>query len=132
MPLIDTLTLKTGLLEGGMPELQATAIVRALADADVGQLATKADLADLRADVHTEIAAVRTEIEALRADMRTEIAGVRTELETLRAELRTEIADVRGDFKALNGKVNLLLAFNTPLTLAVLALLWRIFFSGAG
>ena len=143
MPLIDTLTLKTGLLEGGMPELQATAIVRALADADVGQLATKADLADLRTDVHTEIAAVRTEIEALRADMRTEIAalradmrteiaGVRTELETLRAELRTEIADVRGDFKALNGKVNLLLAFNTPLTLAVLALLWRIFFSGAG
>lgn len=114
MPLIDTLTLKTGLLEGGMPEPQAAAIVSALADADVGQLATKSDLA------------------ALRADVRTEIADVRTELETLRAELRTEIADLRGDFKALNGKVNLLLAFNTPLTLAVLALLWRIFFSGAG
>ena len=47
MPLIDTLTLKTGLLEGGMPGPQATAIVRALADADVGQLATKADLAVL-------------------------------------------------------------------------------------
>ena len=92
MPLIDTLTLKTGLLEGGMPEPQAAAIVRALADADVGQLATKADLSDLR------------------------------------AELRTEIETLRGDLKALNGKVNLLLAFNTPLLLAVLALLWRIFF----
>ena len=97
MPLNDTLTLKTGLLEGGMPEPQAAAIVKALADADVGQLATKADLSDLRA----------------------EIAAVRTEVETL-----------RGDFKALNGKVNLLLAFNTPLVLAVLALLWRAFFAG--
>ena len=95
MPLIDTLTLKTGLLEGGMPEPQAAAIVRALADADVGQLATKADLSDLR------------------------------------AELRTEIETLRGDLKALNGKVNLLLAFNTPLLLAVLALLWRIFFMAA-
>ena len=108
MPLIDTLTLKTGLLEGGMPEPQAAAIVRALADADVGQLATKSDLADLRADLRTEI-----------ADVRTEIAGVRTEVEA-----------VRGDFKALSGKVNLLLAFNTPLVLAVLALLWRAFFAG--
>ena len=112
MPLIDTLTLKTGLLDGGMPEPQAAAIVRALADADVGQLATKSDLAELRADL-------RSEIEALRGDMRTEVASVRMEVETL-----------RGDFKALNGKVNLLLAFNTPLVLAVLALLWRIFFTG--
>ena len=101
MPLNDTLTLKTGLLEGGMPEPQAAAIVKALADADVGQLATKADLSDLRADLRAEIAAVRTEVETL-----------------------------RGDFKALNGKVNLLLAFNTPLVLAVLALLWRAFFAG--
>ena len=106
MPLIDTLTLKTGLLEGGMPEPQAAAIVRALADADVGQLATKADLSDLRAELREEIAELRT-------------------------ELRTEAEALRGDLKALNGKVNLLLAFNTPLLLAVLALLWRIFFMAA-
>ena len=106
MPLIDTLTLKTGLLEGGMPEPQAAAIVRALADADVGQLATKADLSDLR-------------------------AGLREEIAELRTELRTEAEALRGDLKALNGKVNLLLAFNTPLLLAVLALLWRIFFMAA-
>ena len=68
------------------------------ADADVGRLATKADLAELRANVRAEVAAVRTEVETL-----------------------------RGDFKALNGKINLLLAFNTPL---VLALLWRAFFAG--
>lgn len=34
MPLIDTLALKTGLLNGGMSELQATAIVDVLADSE--------------------------------------------------------------------------------------------------
>ena len=41
MPLIDTLTLKTDLLDGGMPEPQAAAIVKALANSDTGQLATE-------------------------------------------------------------------------------------------
>ncbi len=104
MPLIDTLALKTGLLDGGMPEPQAAAIVTALADADTCQLATKADLEGLRADV-------------------------RTEIEALQAEVTVKIEALRGDFKALNGKVNRLLAFNTPLLFAVLALLWRTFFA---
>ena len=92
MPLIDTLALKTGLLNGGMPEAQASAIVEALASADTGQLATKADVADLN------------------------------------GRIDTLNADVNGRFDALNGKLNLLLAFFTPLLVAVLALLWRAFF----
>ena len=59
MPLLDTPTLKTDLLEGGMPEPQAAAIVKALASADMSQLATKAGLAD-----------IRTEIEVLRGDIK--------------------------------------------------------------
>ena len=66
MPLIDTLTLKTDLLEGGMPEPQAAAIVKALAQADTSQLATKADLADLRTEMRTEIEALRGDIKMLR------------------------------------------------------------------
>ena len=92
MPSIDTLALKTGLLNGGMPEAQASAIVEALPSADTGQLATKADVADLNGRIDT-----------LHADM-------------------------NGRFDALNGKLNLLLAFFTPLLVAVLALLWRAFF----
>jgi hypothetical protein len=57
--LIGTLVLKTDLLESGMPEPQAVAIVKAPASADTSQLATKADLADMR-----------TEIEALRGDIK--------------------------------------------------------------
>ena len=86
------MALKTGLLNGGMPEAQASAIVEALASADTGQLATKADVADLNGRI-----------------------------DTLHAE-------VNGRFDALNGKLNLLLAFFTPLLVAVLALLWRTFF----
>jgi hypothetical protein len=66
MPLIDTLTLKTDLLEGGMPEPQAAAIVKALASADTSQLATKADLAELRAELRTEIEVLRGDIKMLR------------------------------------------------------------------
>ena len=72
MPLIDTLTLKTGLLEGGVPEPQAAAIVRALAD--------------LRAEMRAEVADVRTEVAAVRAgtaNVRTKIADVRTEVEAV-------------------------------------------------
>lgn len=77
MPLIDTLTLKTDLLDGGMPEPQAAAIVKALANSDTGQLATKADLEALRADV-------RTEIEALRSDMNMKIEALRGDNKLLR------------------------------------------------
>ena len=103
MPLIDTLALKTGLLNGGMPEAQASAIVEALASADTGQLATKADIADLNGRIDTLQADVNGRFDALKVD-------------------------VNGRFDALNGKLNLLLAFFTPLLVAVLALLWRAFF----
>ena len=93
MPLIDTLTLKTDLLDGGMPEPQAAAIVKALADADVGQLATKADIAD-----------VRTEIEALRAE-------INAKIEALRADLNMKIEALRGDNKLLRWMGGVILAF---------------------
>ena len=101
--MIDTLALKTGVLNGGMPEAQASAIVEALASADTGQLATKADVADLNGRIDGLTVDVNGRFDALKAD-------------------------VNGRFDALNGKLNLLLAFFTPLLIAVLALLWRAFF----
>lgn len=47
MPLVDTLALKTGLVEAGMDSAQADAIVHAFAQADTEHLATKADVARL-------------------------------------------------------------------------------------
>ena len=68
---------------------------------------------------------MNAKFEVLRADMDTKI-------EVLRREMNADTEALRGDFKALNGKFNLILAFNTPLLLAVLALLWRTFFAGQG
>ena len=103
MPLIDTLALKTGLFNGGMPEAQASAIVEALANADTGQLATKADVADLNGRIDTLHAEMNGRFDALHSD-------------------------VNGRFDDLKCKLKLLLAFFTPLLVAVLALLWRAFF----
>ncbi len=47
MPLIDTLALKTGLVNAGLDSAQADAIVHALVHADTEHLATKADIARL-------------------------------------------------------------------------------------
>ena len=136
MPLIDTLALKTGLLNGGMPEAQASAIVEALASADTTQLATKADIADVNGRIDTLHADVNGRFDALSADVNGRIDGLHATLsgriDALHATLNGRIdgltVDVNGRFDALNGKLNLLLAFFTPLLVAVLALLWRAFF----
>ena len=47
MPLVDTLALKTGLVEAGMDSAQADAIVHAFVHADTEHLATKANVARL-------------------------------------------------------------------------------------
>jgi uncharacterized protein YceH (UPF0502 family) len=56
--------------------------------AKLPELATKAEVAELRTDTKTEIADLRTET-------RTEIAAVRTEMAALRTELKSEIAELR-------------------------------------
>ena len=136
MPLIDTLALKTGLLNGGMPEAQASAIVDALANADTGQLATKADIADVNGRIDTLHAEVNGRFDALQADMNGRFDALYANLNGRTDGLTVDVngrfdalkADMNGRFDALNGKLNLLLAFFTPLLVAVLALLWRAFF----
>lgn len=125
MPLIDTLAHKTGLLNGGMPEAQASAIVDALANADTGQLATKADVADMNGRIDTLHADMNGRMDALHADVNGRIDALQA---TLNGRIDGLTVDVNGRFDALNGKLNLLLAFFTPLLVAVLALLWRAFF----
>ena len=57
MPIVDTLRLKTRLSDSGMPEPQAQVLVEelddALSTAIVAQVATKADVVELRAAIST-------------------------------------------------------------------------------
>ncbi len=54
-------------------------------------------MAELRAELHAEIAGVRTEIADLRGELHAEIAGVRTEMADLRGELHADMSGLRGE-----------------------------------
>jgi uncharacterized protein involved in exopolysaccharide biosynthesis len=104
--LFDTLKLSRRLEQAGFTRDQAIGAAEALSDAITGDLATKADIAEVRG----EIAALRAEMGALGTQLHSEIATLRAdltglgselrgEMATLAAELRTEIASVRTEFR---------------------------------
>ena len=96
IPAFDTHQAVKNLKYADFNDTQAEAVVDVMGDAMNQNLATKADLAILGADVEKAIAGVKGEIAEVRteiAEVRTEIAEVRTEI----AEVRIEIAEVRGD-----------------------------------
>ena len=79
----DTLAAAKALREAGFEDRQAeavTGVVRHAVGADRDTLATKADVAALRADLDTGLA-------RLRADLDTGLAASRTDLNTLRADI---------------------------------------------
>ena len=86
----------------GFPTAQAeglTAVLLRTAQASQEQLATKLDLAEVKAELKTEIQSLRTELKdeiaAVRTELRGDIAAVRTDMATLRGELRAEIRDAK-------------------------------------
>ena len=78
--ILDTLKLKTKLEHAGMDDQLAVVIADALGNADVDQLATKADLRTEIDTVKAEIATVKAEIATVKADIQTEIATVKADL----------------------------------------------------
>ncbi|AEB09492.1 hypothetical protein [Desulfobacca acetoxidans] len=74
------------------------------------ELATKADVANLRAEVKEDIANLRTEI----ANLRTETANLRTEVKddlgNLRTEIKTDITRLDGELKSIRLWMKLLVA----------------------
>ena len=118
----DTLTTARDLEAAGFERRQAEAVASAIGNAgdrsatkaDLGQLATKTDLAAVKAElgtVKTDLADVKVELGTVKTDLagvkvelgtvKTDIAGVKVELGTVKAELGTVKADVR-DIKADN------------------------------
>ena len=67
--------------------------------------ATRGDIAELRGELHAEVAGVRVEMAELRSEMRTEFASVRGERAELRSEMRTEFASVRGEMAELRSEM---------------------------
>ncbi len=97
----DALAAAGTLREAGFEDRQAEAVagvVRGAVDADRGALATKADIAALRADTRADIA-------ALRADLDTGLAAVRADQAALRADQAALRADIRADIAALENRL---------------------------
>ena len=105
-PRIRHLKAVKALQAAGADEPPAEAVVATVGEAVGGNVATKADLAEVQAGLETEIAAtkaaleseiaaVKTDLAEAKAELKTEIAEVRTEVAEVKAELKTEIAEVR-------------------------------------
>lgn len=93
---LDTLRLAKRFREAGAAEPLAEAFADALRErqeADLAQLATKADL--------------RAEADALRAATRGDVAEVKADLALARAEVRTELAELRNELKALEQRMTI-------------------------
>ena len=78
----DTLHAAKTLAQAGFAPPQAEAITDTIRAAFTDSVATKADIAELRADM----AALRTELKGDMAELRTDMAGLRTEIQAV--ELR--------------------------------------------
>lgn len=78
MPMLafDTHRAVKALCEAGAAEPLAEAVVATVGDAIGGNVATKADIAE----VQTEIAQVRTEIAQVRAELKADISGLEARL----------------------------------------------------
>src|SRR5260370_6189773 len=76
MAAIDTVKLAKRLRQANFTELQEEALAEAMAEATVESVATKLDIAGLRAELKQDIAELRTELKQ-------EIAGVRVEMAAL-------------------------------------------------
>lgn len=80
MPVVDTLKLKIRLSDSGMPEVQAQVLVEeldeVLSTALVAQVATKTDMAELRAEIKTDVVELRAAINNLEERFEQRFEGV--------------------------------------------------------
>ena len=71
--MFDTHRAVTALKEAGFEDDQAVALVSTIGDAMTGGLATKADIAQLRAESKSDIAGLRAEVKSDIADLRVDL-----------------------------------------------------------
>ena len=89
-PFYDTLAAARRLTEAGMPEPHAEAVVREQVHVIEHNLATKADIEQLRLENKTDFESVRGDTEKLRLE-------TKADTEKLRLETKAEFKSVRGE-----------------------------------
>ncbi len=83
----DTHKAVTALKQAGFAEPQAEAVVNTMGEALGGTVATKADIAELRAEMAALRAELKGDLTAVQAKLEADIAAVKTDMATLRADM---------------------------------------------
>ena len=92
---LDTHDAYEKLKESNFNDKQARGIVSIVKQAITGEVATKADLAEVKAELKADIVRLDAKLDVKIEEVRTEIADLRTELKTDFAQLDAKIETVR-------------------------------------
>lgn len=104
--LFDTLRLSRTLRDKGhFTSEQADDLAEALSVATHGDLASKADVTGLKAEVASVKAELKAEISEVRGELKAEIAEVKAEVASVKAELKAEIADVKAEVSSVRAEL---------------------------
>ncbi len=103
----DTLAFVQRLTAAGFAREQAEAIVEGLAEADTSQVASKADITELRhdlgetkAELKADITELRHDLGETRAELKADITDLRHDLDETKAELKADLAALKAELKA--------------------------------
>ena len=105
--MIDTHSAVKQLVEGGMSESLAETVVRTQQQLVGGEVATRADLAEVKVDL-AGVKADLAEVKADLAEVKADLAGVKVDLNQVRQELNQEISEVRHEIELLRKDVDAL------------------------
>ena len=83
----DTLKASRKLKAVGIDEAHAEAIVQSMTEAFEDTVATKSDLAEVKADLKADIGAVRADMDKLEVSVKADIAAVRADMDLLKADM---------------------------------------------
>ncbi len=130
----DTLTAAAALRKAGIEEAHAAAIVQTVRSAVTEGVSTKADIAEVKAEIAELRAETKAEIAELRAETKADIAELRAETKAEIGEVKADIAQLKGDVSALSSRVTAIqwvIGIQFALSLAMAAKLFGIV-GGAG
>jgi uncharacterized protein YdhG (YjbR/CyaY superfamily) len=94
---IDTLAYAKRLIQAGMPQQQAEVQAQVLKEIIDNNLATKKDIAEVKAEIEKVRAELKADIERVKADLEKAKVELKADIERVRAELKVDIAKVKAD-----------------------------------
>ena len=92
----DTLKASKALQSAGFDDAQAEAVISTVGDAVGGNVSTKADLQELRAEMKADLQELRAETKADLQELRAE---TKADLQELRAEMKADLQELRADLQ---------------------------------